>query len=76
VAAVMPNGENPHELFVGEPEEDGVWKPVNQAASNVALHHRKLARVCKHPIDCRINLKPQFIAEPLAKVVVPCNGAS
>jgi hypothetical protein len=75
VTAVVPNGENPHDIFVSEPKEEGEGKPVNKAASNVVLYNSKLAWAGKYPIDGRINLKPQFIAEPLAKVVVPCNGA-
>lgn len=60
---MVPNSEHPHDLFGGKPEEDGVWKPADQASPNAAFHHGELARICKNPIDCRINLKPQAIAE-------------
>jgi hypothetical protein len=74
VAPVVPNGENSDDLTIDEPEEDGVWKPLNKAAPNVALHRSKLARIRKNPINGCINLDPQSIAEALAKVVVVCNG--
>jgi hypothetical protein len=75
VAPVVPNGENPHDFFIDESEEDGVWKPVNKAAPNVALHHRKLARMRENLVNCRIHLETQSIAEALTEVVVACDGA-
>lgn len=75
MAPVVPNGENPHDFFVDEPEEDGVWEPVNETAPNVALHHRELARMREDPVNCRIHLQAQAIAEALTKVVVARDGA-
>jgi len=71
----MPDGENSHDLFIDETEEDRVWKPVHETAPNVALHHWKLARIRENPVNCCINLDPQPIAEALAKVVVACDSA-
>ena len=62
VAPVMPDGENPHDVFIDKTEEDGVGEPANETAPKVALHNGKLARIRENPVNGRINLGPQLIA--------------
>jgi hypothetical protein len=63
----MPDGESSHDVFIDDAEEDGIGKPANETASNVALHHGKLARIREDPVNGRINLGPQLISQALAR---------
>jgi hypothetical protein len=62
VAPMMPEGENSHNVFVDETEQDGVGEPANETAPNVALHHGELARIRENPVNGRIHFGPQLIA--------------
>jgi hypothetical protein len=60
--AVVPDGEDAHEIGADDPEEHRVWKAVNEAATNVVFNDPVLLWVLRDSLNGAIDFDFQCFA--------------